>query len=159
MTTDNPLHAHFTGALMILFEETFENGHGIFLDRGTSLFETLATISADEASIPVGGRCATLAAQVEHITFYLDTILLFVQGQQPEKVDWQHIWNTVGAVTPEAWQASIQRLRDRYQQVRAVAMGWSEWRSPQEMGGVMGMLCHTAYHLGEIRQALCTLKA
>ena len=54
---------HFTGALITLLDETFDNVHGIFLDKGTSLFETLATISSEEASIPVGGKCATLAAQ------------------------------------------------------------------------------------------------
>lgn len=158
MTADQSLHEHFTGALQMLFDETFERVNGIFLDRGTSLFETLATISAEEASIPVGGRCATLAAQVEHISFYLDTIVMYVQGRQPEKVDWQHIWNTVSAVTPEEWAASIQRLRDRYQAVRTIAVNWPAWQSANEIGGVIGMLCHTAYHLGEIRQALCTLK-
>ncbi len=46
---------HFTGALYTLLDETFDNVHGIFLDKGTSMFETLATISAAGASIP-GGR-------------------------------------------------------------------------------------------------------
>ena len=40
---------HFTGALIPLLDETFDNVHGIFLDKGTSLFETLATISSEEA--------------------------------------------------------------------------------------------------------------
>jgi hypothetical protein len=62
---------HFTKALHALLDETFDNVHGFFLDKGTSMFETLATISAEEASIPVGGKCATLAAQVKHVAFYL----------------------------------------------------------------------------------------
>ncbi len=37
-----------------LLDETFENHHGIYLDKGTSLFETLDGIRADEASRPVG---------------------------------------------------------------------------------------------------------
>ena len=57
---------HVTGALYTLLDETFDHVHGYFLDGGTSLFETLATISAEEASVPVGGKCATLAAQVKH---------------------------------------------------------------------------------------------
>lgn len=65
---------HFTQALVLLLDETFDQVHGIYLDKGTSLFETLATISAEEASIPVGGKCATLAAQVKHIAFYLDVL-------------------------------------------------------------------------------------
>ena len=68
--------AHFTGALYLLLDETFDHVQGIFLDPGTSLFETLATISAAKASIPVGGKCATLAAQVKHVAFYLDVLEL-----------------------------------------------------------------------------------
>lgn len=57
---------HFTKALYALLDETFDSVHGYFLDRGTSMFETLATISAEDASVPVGAQCATLAAQIKH---------------------------------------------------------------------------------------------
>ena len=43
---------HFTTALYALLDETFDNVHGYFLDRGTSMFETLATISAGVCSSP-----------------------------------------------------------------------------------------------------------
>lgn len=46
---------HFTQALYNLLDEVFDHVHGYFLDKGTSLFETLATVSAEEASVPVGG--------------------------------------------------------------------------------------------------------
>jgi hypothetical protein len=52
------------------------------------MFETLATVSAAEASIPVGGKCATLAAQVKHVAFYLDVLAHTVRTQQFEKQDW-----------------------------------------------------------------------
>lgn len=42
----------FTSELFPLVEETFERIHGIYLDKGTSLFETLDTITAEEASRP-----------------------------------------------------------------------------------------------------------
>ena len=60
---------HFTKALLTLLDETFDNVHGFYLDKNTSLFQTLANITADEASIPVGGKCATLAAQVKHVAY------------------------------------------------------------------------------------------
>ncbi|MEZ4664470.1 MAG: hypothetical protein R2911_43615 [Caldilineaceae bacterium] len=63
---------HYTNVIGYALKETFESVHGVYLDKGTSLFETLADISAAEASIPVGGKCATIAAQVEHTRFYLD---------------------------------------------------------------------------------------
>ena len=96
---------HFTKALYALLDETFDNVHGYFLDRGTSMFETLATISADEASLPVGGKCATLAAQVEHVTFYLDVLEKSVRTGQYEPQDWDKIWRETSAVTPAEWEA------------------------------------------------------
>ena len=50
---------HFTGALYMLLDEIFDNVHGYCLDKGTSLFETLATISAEK--LDTGGR------QVRHL--------------------------------------------------------------------------------------------
>jgi len=76
---------HFTQALLFLLEETFDTVHGIYLDKGTSLFETLATISAKEASIPVGGRCATLAAQVKCRGRKSER-----RGRQPERSQLRH---------------------------------------------------------------------
>ena len=83
---------HFTSALYTLLDETFDNVQGYYLDKGTSLFETLAAISAEEASIPVGGKCATLAAQVKHVAFYLDVLERSVRTQQDERQDWGKIW-------------------------------------------------------------------
>lgn len=149
---------HFTNALYTLLDETFDNVHGIFLDKGTSLFETLATISAAEASIPVGGNCATLAAQVKHIAFYLDVLEKAVRTQQFEKNDWDKIWRETKAVTPEEWDALKRDLRASYNRIKALIQDTTEWPSDREIGGAMATIVHTAYHLGEIRQALCTLR-
>ena len=149
---------HFTAALYGLLDETFDNVHGYFLDRGTSLFETLATVSAQEASLPVGGRCATLAAQVKHVAFYLDVLEKAVRTQQYEKQDWGKIWREVSAVTPEEWEASKGELRAAYDRIKALVADTTEWDGEDTLGGAMAMVVHTAYHLGEIRQALCTLK-
>lgn len=150
---------HFTNALYTLLDETFDNVQGIFLDKGTSLFETLATISAAEASIPVGGKCATLAAQVKHVAFYLDVLEKAVRTQQFEKVDWGQIWRETKAVTPAEWEALKTDLRASYDRIKAVINDTTEWPSEREISGAIAMIVHTAYHLGEIRQALCTLQA
>lgn len=150
---------HFVNALYYLLDEAFDNVHGIFLDKGTSMFETLATASAEEASIPVGGRCATLAAQVKHVAFYLDVMERQVRTQQFEKVDWGQIWRETSAVTAEEWEALKTALRQSYERTRALIGETKEWPSDRHIGGAIGAIVHTAYHLGEIRQALCTLKA
>ena len=150
---------HFTAALYSLLDETFDNVHGYYLDRGTSLFETLATVTASEASIPVGGKCATLAAQVKHITFYLDVLEQAVRTQQFERQDWGKIWRETSAVTPEEWEALKRELRASYDRIKALIADTPAWESEQQLGGAIAVIVHTAYHLGEIRQALCTLKA
>jgi hypothetical protein len=149
---------HFTNALDLLLDETFDNVHGIFLDRGTSLFETLATVSAAEASIPVGAQCATLAAQVKHTAFYLDVLERRVRTKAYERVDWGEIWRTTREVTPAEWEALKAGLRASYDRLQALIRDTPEWPDERHIGGAIGAIVHTAYHLGEIRQALCTLK-
>lgn len=149
---------HFTQALYYLLDEAFEQVHGIFLDKGTSLFETLATISAEEASMPVGGKCATLAAQVKHIAFSLEVTERYVRNGVNEPVDWGEVWRTTSAVTPEEWEELKARLRAAYTAIRALVADTQEWSDANQIGGAIATIVHTAYHLGEIRQALCTLK-
>ena len=150
--------AHFTSALYSMLDETFDNVQGFFLDKGTSMFETLATISAAEASIPVGGNCATLAAQVKHVAFYLDVLEKSVRTQQFEPQDWGKIWRETTAVTPEEWDASKLALRTSYDRIKLLISETPAWSSDRAIGGAIAAIVHTAYHLGEIRQALCCLK-
>lgn len=149
---------HFVSALNALLDETFASVQGIYLDHGTAMFETLATISAEQASIPVGGRCATLAAQVKHIAFYLDVIIDNAHTGEYKPVDWDRIWRETGAVDAEEWSALQLGLRDSYERTKQLMNGNQTWTGDREIGGAMAMIVHTAYHLGEIRQALCTLK-
>jgi hypothetical protein len=141
------------------FTETFENVNGIYLDRGTSLFETLDTISADVASRPVSANCATIAAQVEHVRYYLDVLEVYMTGGKPDNVDWKHIWNTVSTVTPQEWDDSKTRLRDSYQRVKSSLQSIADdsWNDDAPLPDALAIIVHTAYHLGEIRQALCTV--
>lgn len=149
---------NFTSQLFDLLDEVFVTHHGIFLDRGTSLFETLTPITAAEASIPVGNKCASLAAQVKHVSFYLDVLERYIVNDPPKNVDWGEIWRTVEKVTPDEWDAIRQELQDTYARIIAVLNHVPTWDNQDIIGGAMAIMVHTAYHLGEIRQALCTLK-
>src|SRR5436190_4837557 len=108
----------FGSTLFALMEETFDVGrHGIFLEKGTSRFETLETVSSEEASIPVGGKCASLAAQVAHVIFYIESFERYaLQGDNSPR-DWSYIWRTVEKVTPEEWAEYKQKLKDAYQRM------------------------------------------
>lgn len=148
----------FANNLFQLMEETFEaKHHGIFLDKGTSLFETLATISAEEASIPVGGKCASLVAQVAHVTFYIESFERYALQSDNSPRDWGLIWRTVEKVTAEEWEDYKHKLKEAYLRMDKLFhenLTWDE----DTIGGALSIVVHTAYHLGEIRQALCTLK-
>ncbi len=150
---------HFTKALFTLLDETFDNIHGFYLDRNASMFETLANITADEASIPVGGKCATLAAQVKHVAFHLDYIEKYFRDPNPPKVNWGEIWRTVNRVTPEEWQSIQSELRTNYNRILNLFKTAPAWSSEDEIGVAIAVVAHTAYHLGEIRQALCILRS
>jgi len=148
----------FANNLFAFMGETFESKHqGIFLDKGTSLFETLETVSAQEASIPVGGKCASLAAQVAHVTFYIESFERFALQGDTSPRDWGLIWRTVEKVTPEEWADLKSKLWDAYQRMDKLFHENKLWND-DTIGGALSIVVHTAYHLGEIRQALCTLK-
>ena len=149
---------HFTANIYGLLDETFDNVQGYFLDKGTSMFETLATVSAEEASIPVGGQCATLAAQVKHVAFYLQVIEEALRTQEFKKQDWDKIWRETSAVSPDEWEAIKSELRECYDRIKTFIDETTEWSNERLIGGVIATIVHTAYHLGEIRQALCIVK-
>jgi hypothetical protein len=149
---------HFNKALLMLMTETFENVSGYYLDIGTSLFESLARITAEEASIPVGGKCATLAAQVKHVAFYLDVVEKSAKDPEYPRVDWTEIWNNVNVVNDSEWQAIKDELCRSYANIQELVKTTPSWPSEREIGGAMALIAHSAYHLGEIRQALCTIR-
>src|SRR5512138_2156931 len=147
-----------TQNLFDVLDEAFVKHHGIFLDAGTSLFETLETITAAEASIPVGGKCATLAAQVAHVNFYLEVLEDYILNKERENVDWDEIWRRVNKVSTEEWKAYQDQLKETYQRVISMLKNFEEWNDERPIGGALAIAVHTAYHLGEIRQAMCVVK-
>jgi hypothetical protein len=149
---------HIVPDLFDILDEAFVKHHGIFLDEGNSLFETLETITAAEASIPVGGKCATLAAQVAHVNFYLEVLEAYILKQDRGKVDWGEIWRRVNTVSPEEWDAYKDQLKETYQRIVSMLQNLQDWNEERPIGGALAIAVHTAYHLGEIRQAMCMVK-
>ena len=149
---------NFLNNLFALLDETFENHHGIYLDKNNALFTTLETISAEEASIPVGGKCASLAAQVTHVIFYLEVLEKYVLKQEVGQIDWGEIWRTVEKVSSDEWISLQDKLKETYKRLDKLFHETENWDDEDVLGGALAIVVHTAYHLGEIRQAMCTLK-
>jgi hypothetical protein len=147
----------FTDSLNALLDETFERVGGIYLDEGTSLFETLAGVTAAQASRPLSSRCASIAAQVAHTTYYLDILSTYVRGQRPSDVDWSRAWQ-ITAVDDAEWARLNDELRASYRRVRDLLAGITDWNGEEQLSGALAIVVHTAHHLGEIRQALGVLE-
>jgi hypothetical protein len=141
----------FTTPLLALLQETFEKPDGIYLDADTSLFQTIEGVSAADASRRLGPERPTIAAQVEHVRFYLDVLGRYMRGEQLGKIDWTEIWRTTGAVSPAEWDAAKARLRASYERVSSHVRSLEGWDGENEIGGALAIVVHTAYHLGQIR--------
>jgi mRNA-degrading endonuclease HigB of HigAB toxin-antitoxin module len=63
----------------------------------------------------------------------------------------------VEKVTPEEWDTYKDNLKQAYQRMDKLFHENKAWNE-DTIGGALSIVVHTAYHLGEIRQALCTLK-
>ena len=150
MNTDIAKDA-FLKSVLYLLRETFEGspeGQGsAYLDRGVGIFNTLEKLSAEQVSQAFGAT--TIAAQTEHAKFYLDRICEFMTGRT-ERVNWEQSW-LIEEVNDEEWIALRQSVRKSYENTLRCLAGIEDW-SEDNVGMAMGMVAHTAYHLGAIRQ-------
>lgn len=144
-------HKVFVESVAYLLRETFEGSPegqpSAFLDRGVGFFITLSSVTADGASKEFYGT--TIAAQIEHAKFYLDRLCEFINGRT-ERVNWDDSW-LIETVNDAEWDALRTSLKKAYEgslRCLAAVEDWSELRT----GMAMGMIAHTAYHLGAIRQ-------
>lgn len=134
-----------------LLRETFEGSRegqpSVFLDRGIGIFNTLSSVNADAASKDYYGT--TIAAHTEHAKFYLDRICEFINGRT-EKVNWEDSW-LIETVNDAEWDALRDSVRRAYENTLRCIAEDRDWTETQ-VGMAMGMIAHTAYHLGAIRQ-------
>jgi len=149
----------FKTQLLGCLEETFSRIRGIYLDKGTSLYETLEGVSTAEASRTISRNSASIAAQVEHVRFYLDVLDEFMRTGIDKKNNWREIWETVREVTPEQWEDIKRRLRQSHERVLATINSYETWDGENDIACALAILAHTAYHLGGIRLTLGAIRA
>ncbi|QYO67138.1 hypothetical protein [Leptolyngbya sp. 7M] len=146
----------FVGGTAYLLRETFEGSlegtPSAYLDRGVGFFATLDNISAEQASKDHFGT--TVAAQTEHAKFYLDRLCEYMNGRT-EEVNWEDSW-LIERVNEGEWNALRQSVRAAYQNALICLAQEREWTEMQ-IGMALGLLAHSAYHLGAIRQIAKTI--
>ncbi|MFL6374318.1 MAG: hypothetical protein ACJ73D_06605 [Pyrinomonadaceae bacterium] len=147
----------FIEATAYLLRETFEGSPegqpSAYLDRGVGLFVTLEELSAEQASKDFGGT--TVAAQTEHAKFYLDRLCEFINGRT-DTVNWDDSW-LIEDVDNQEWNALQTAVRKAYMNSLQCLASPRDW-SQVQVGMAMGLVAHTAYHLGAIRQIAKAIK-
>lgn len=141
----------FLQSLLYLFRETFEGSPegqpSAYLDRGIGIFNTLENLSAEQVSKDING--SSIAAHTEHSKFYLDRLCEFINGRT-EKVNWEQSW-LIDEVNEEEWAALRDAVKKSYEGVLLCLAEPRDW-SEDQIGMAIGMVAHTAYHLGAVRQ-------
>jgi hypothetical protein len=149
--------SQFVEAVAYLLRETFEGspaGEGsAFLDQGIGFFDTLAKVSAADASRAFHGT--TICAQSEHAKFYLDRLCEFINGRT-SKVNWDDSW-LIETVNDSEWDALRSAVKRSYESTLLCIAEPREW-TERHVGMAIGLIAHTAYHLGAIRQIAKTLE-
>jgi hypothetical protein len=138
--------------------ETFDRVRGIYLDRGTSFFETLADVTASEASKRASPATASIAAHVRHCIYNLEVLQRSLKGEPLSTLDWQSIWTNDLPVSEGEWNELRERIRKEATAVEALAKDDATWAREDSLGGFMAVIVHTAYHLGAVRQALRVIR-
>jgi hypothetical protein len=142
---------YFVESVAYLLRETFEGSPegmpSAFLDRGVGVFVTLDGLSAEAASKEFRGT--TVAAQTEHAKFYLDRLCEYINGRT-EPVNWEDSW-LIETVNDDEWDALRGSVRKAYEDTLRCVASVEAWNEHQ-VGMAIGMVAHTAYHLGAIRQ-------
>ena len=153
MNTDKNTIAgeQFTESVAYLLRETFEGSPdgqaSAYLDRGIGIFNKLEGLSANEASTEI--ESMTVAAQTEHAKFYLDRLCDFINGRT-ERVNWEDSW-LIETVTESEWDALRKAVRKSYENALRCLADVDDW-TRERVGMAMGLVAHTAYHFGAIRQ-------
>ena len=156
--TQSPNPDHVRTAFLKLIEETFDKGYTAYLDRGTSLFETLDDVTAARASRTTSASRSSIAAHVAHLRFYMDVTQRSMRGEALGEIDWKGSWSTQH-VTAEEWEALKSGVRQTYTGFLAAVKGADAWDRVEDVTDALAVLAHTAYHLGAIRMALGTVPA
>lgn len=142
---------NFVESIAYLLRETFEGSPegqpSAYLDRGAGFFNTLSALGASEASSDIHGT--TIAAQAEHAKFYLDRLCEFINGRT-EDVNWEDSW-LIETVSDAEWDALRESIRKAYENSLQCLAEDRDWTA-MKAGMALGLVAHSAYHLGAIRQ-------
>lgn len=144
------------GQVTKALREAFEGPPGpwsYFTDRdpAAGVFGVLATLDAVAASRRAGPGGTTIAGHVHHLSESLGLYVRWIRGELSSR-DRTESW-TVSVVDDAGWTELRARLRRAYETLLLTVQAQAVWNE-EAIGGALGALTHTAYHLGAMRQRL-----
>jgi hypothetical protein len=126
-----------------------------FIDNepNSGVLGILEGVYAMEASTPVheaGEAGSTIASHAEHLRWSLANMNAAIRGE--EQGDWKESWQVL-EVDDLEWDRLRSELRSEFETLRQAFLSQTEL--PEEyLTGVLALLPHAAYHLGNIRQMI-----
>jgi hypothetical protein len=148
----------FTKNLIALLKETFEgpsaDSGSSYLENGAGLFQTLDDLTAEAASHAPYAGAQTIAAHCAHLAYYVRVNHNYAMGRE-QPVDWPSSWR-LQQVGDQEWEELKGSVRREYGALIETLENL-ETCGAREIGEIMPIVAHTAYHLGAIRHALKNL--
>jgi hypothetical protein len=143
-----------TGTLATLFTELVDgaspSGAYVLNEGDAGLLRTLDRNAASDASARTRTG-SSIAAHVHHLRYGLSLMNRWEAGENPfAGADWTESWRHV-TVSEAEWQALRNGLREEAARWLA-ALRTPREVQPIELNGMVGSICHLAYHMGAIRQ-------
>ncbi|MDA0700475.1 MAG: hypothetical protein O3A02_04640 [bacterium] len=144
----------FLRPLLFLWEEVVGDppggaGPSAVLDLNSGWTQTLAAVTAGEASRPVVPGGPSIAGQTAHVAYDLELFEAIALDRDP-KADWPRSFHP--SVAGEADRADLEaRLFAVAERAAALVSGNPSWPEGH-VRGALGSHAHPAYHLGAVRQ-------
>ena len=133
----------------IVGEPPKETPYAAVLDADAGVLQTLLHVDHVRASTPVAHGGTTIAGQASHAAYYVELLEKLAEGEDV-RADWPQSF--VPSVVDEArWEETRARLLASLARVRTTVLAVDAW-DEERLRGALGVLVHTAYHLGAVRQ-------
>lgn len=149
--------ADFQKSVGILFREAFEGippgASGTwFVEKDEAIFNTMNSVSAEQASKTPPAGCQSLAAHAFHIHYTLKRMNDEIRSVSRTD-SWEVSWAKQTA-SPGEWEQLKKDIRLEYELILEFLTTNENWAEEGWVTGTAALPVHMAYHLGAIRQLM-----
>lgn len=133
-----------------------------FIDNepNSGILGILAGVSAEEASTSVDGSGetgTTIASHAEHLRWSLAMMNAAIRGE-PFQGSWKESWRLIQA-DPLEWDRLRDALRAEYDTLQNALKIQFKLAEEEYLIGLLALLPHAGYHLGNLRQMIERVRA